>query len=197
MEANFAINYLSRFSLSVGLLPLLEASASNRHRSRILFISGAAKNGTIHFDDVNLTTRFGTLRAILQFCQANDVLTVELADRLAKAGNARVTVSCLKVGVVKTNIRREFPAWMKWLVPLVMDPFLALSPQRVATEALRLLIDLEFEGLTGALFQFIRTFRAIDVPMTVRDPHLRQRLWDFSEQLVIECLTRTEGPPVG
>src|SRR5262245_375588 len=72
IESNFAINYLSRFTLSTGLLPLLGRSATRDHRSRILIISGAAKNGTVHFDDVNLTKRFRTLRAVLQFCQAND-----------------------------------------------------------------------------------------------------------------------------
>jgi hypothetical protein len=37
--------------------------------------------GTIHFDDVNLMKNFATLRAVWQFCQANDVFTVELARR--------------------------------------------------------------------------------------------------------------------
>jgi NAD(P)-dependent dehydrogenase (short-subunit alcohol dehydrogenase family) len=187
IESNFAVNYLSRFVLSTELLPLLLRSASTASQSRVLFVSGAAKNGTIYFDDVNLTKRFGTLRAVMQFCQANDLLALELAERIGALERAGVTTACLKVGVVKTGIRRTFPLWMKWVVPIVMDPLLALSPAQVAHQALRLVIDPEFEDVTGAFFQFIRRFKAIEVPATVRHPELRGRLWETSERLVIKA----------
>jgi NAD(P)-dependent dehydrogenase (short-subunit alcohol dehydrogenase family) len=186
VESNFAVNYLSRFVLSSELLPLLcRAAHTTSSRSRIVVVSGAAKNGTIHFDDVNLTNRFGTLRAVMQFCQANDLFTKEFADRIGISEQAPVTITCLKVGVVKTHIRRRFPTWMKWLVPLVLDPLMALSAEQVADEALRLIVDPAFDGVTGAFFQFIRTFKAIDPPTTVRDPELRRRLWDLSRVLYL------------
>jgi NAD(P)-dependent dehydrogenase (short-subunit alcohol dehydrogenase family) len=186
VESNFAVNYLTRFVLTVDLLPLLVRSATPVSRSRILIVSGAAKNGTIHFEDVNLARRFGTIRAVLQFCQANDLFARELAYRLA-ASHSPVTVTCLKVGVVKTNIRQQFPRWMQWIVPLVLDPLIGLSPAQVADAAVPLLVDPAFEGVTGALFQFIRTFKAIAVPNTVRNPELRQRLWALSERLAAEA----------
>ena len=183
LESNFAVNYVSRFALSLRLLPLLAASGRPSRASRIVIINGAATNGKIYFDDVNLTGRFGTVRAILQSCQANDAFTVEFADRLVQAGEARATISCLKVGVVRTNIRRQFPRWMKWLVPLIMDPLFALSPQEVAGEGLRLLLGPEFEGATGGLFMFIRRFKAMGLPQTLRDPHMRSQLWQLSERI--------------
>jgi len=94
-----------------------------------------------------------------------------------------VTISCLKVGVVRTNIRRQFPRWMKWLVPLIMDPLFAVSPEEVAREGLRLLLGPEFEGVTGGLFMFIRRFKAIGIPQTIRDPQMRSQLWQVSERL--------------
>jgi NAD(P)-dependent dehydrogenase (short-subunit alcohol dehydrogenase family) len=110
VESNFAINYLSRFALSQFLMPLLKAAGRVRQSARIVIVGGAVRNGTIYFKDVNLTGNFATLRAVSQFCQANDVFTIELARRLAAAdaGN-HVTITSLKIGVVKTNIRREFP----------------------------------------------------------------------------------------
>ena len=133
VESNFAIGYLSRFALTGRLLPLLEAAGQPAETARILLISGAAQIGRIHFEDVNLTSNFLTLRAVLQFCQANDVFTVELARRLSMAKpSSRVTVTCLKLGVVKTNIRREFPRWMKVVVPLVFDPLLKQTPHEAA-----------------------------------------------------------------
>src|SRR5262245_7626581 len=189
IESNFAINYLSRFVLTVDLLPLLARSSTLASRSRILMISGAARGGRIHFDDVNLTRHFGTLRAVMQFCQANDLFTVELASRLTQGSAPDVTINCLKVGVVKTNIRRGFPVWMKWFVPLVLDPILSLSTHDVAAAALRLLADSACQQDSGALFQFITRFKRISVPKRVQDARARSRLWMLSEQLAAAAVT--------
>jgi hypothetical protein len=120
--------------VTTGLLPLLEAAGQPGNAARIVIIGGAAQNGRIYFDDVNLTPNFATLRAVAQFCQANDVFTVELARRLAATGDSKVNITSLKVGVVSTNIRREFPWWMRLLVP-VLDPFLSQTPQEAAASA--------------------------------------------------------------
>ncbi len=183
IESNFAVNYLSRFVLTTRLLPLLEASGRSRRPARVVLISGAARHGTIHFDDVNLTDDFTTLRAVWQFCQANDVITIELARRLAAASVPGVTITCLKVGVVKTNIRRGFPLWMRWIVPLLADPLLGQTPQAAAQPALRLLLAPEFSATTGALFLKVRSFRRAATPQDVEDPETGRRLWTLSERL--------------
>jgi NAD(P)-dependent dehydrogenase (short-subunit alcohol dehydrogenase family) len=184
VESNFAVNYLARFVLTTRLLPHLEAAAAPDRAARVVTVGGAARDGTIHFGDVNLTANFSTLRAVWQFQQANDVFTVELARRLAAAdGGPRVTVTCLKLGVVKTNIRREFPGWMKWVVPLVFDPVLAMTPQEAAEPALRLLMSGDFEGVTGALFRKVRRFKPAAPAARVLDPEEGRRLWELSERL--------------
>jgi len=154
-----------------------------------MIVSGAAQNGTIHFDDVNLTANFTTLRAVWQFCQANDVFTVELARRLAETDrDPRVTITSLKLGVVKTNIRREFPRWMQWLVPLVFDPLLGQTPQEAAESALRLLLVEDLEGVTGVLFSKIKTLKQVMPPARVRNPQEGRRLWELSERLTMKGL---------
>jgi NAD(P)-dependent dehydrogenase (short-subunit alcohol dehydrogenase family) len=185
VESNFAVNYLSRFVLTTRLLPLLEATGRPGKATRIVIVGGAAQNGTIHFNDVNLTANFVTLRAVLQFCQANDIFTVELARRLT--ADLRVTIACLKIGVVKTNIRQEFPRWMKVLVPL-LDPFLAQTPQEAAGAALRLLLDEDLEGVTGALFLKIKKLKQLTPSAGVRDPEEGTRLWELSERLTAKAL---------
>jgi NAD(P)-dependent dehydrogenase (short-subunit alcohol dehydrogenase family) len=185
IESNFAVNYVSRFVLTARLLPPLMAAGRPGKAARVVLVGGAARDGTIQYQDVNLSGRFGTIRAVRQFCQANDVFTVELARRLAEAGaGERVTVTCLKLGVVKTNIRREFPRWMKWLVPLVFDPLLGQSPGEAAASALNLLLDESLEGVTGALFLKIRTLRRIVPGARTSDPRQGRRLWALSESLV-------------
>ena len=185
VESNFAVNYISRFLLTQSLLPLMETASQPGHAARIVIISGAAQNGTIYFDDVNLTSKFGLLRMVGQFCQANDVFTVEQARRLAANNELRVSITCLKMGVVKTNIRngRDFPWWMKLLVPLVMDPLLGQTPEEAARSALQLLLGGEYEGVTGTLFVKIKKFKQIVPGVNVTEEQIGKRLWELSERL--------------
>ena len=99
--------------------------------------------------------------------------------RLAAAGgDLRVTIACLKLGVVKTNIRREFPKC----------PLLGQTPQEAAQPVLRLLLDEEFEGVTGALFLKIKTFKRVAPGDRLLDPAQGRRLWELSERLVASSL---------
>jgi NAD(P)-dependent dehydrogenase (short-subunit alcohol dehydrogenase family) len=184
VESNFAINYLGRFVLTGRLLPLLQTAGAPGAAARIVVIGGAAMNGRIHYDDINLTRNFRILTMVPQFCQANDLFVIEQARRLAEtAEQPRVTIATLKVGVVRTNIRRDFPRWMKVLVPLVFDPLLGQTPDQIAESAMRLLVSPELEGKSGLLFTQIRRFKAAEPNARTRDPREGRRLWAFSEQL--------------
>ena len=198
IESNFAVNYLSRFALTGYLLPLLEATGrTDKAAARIVVVSGAARRGTIYFDDVNLTSNFSTPRVVLQSCHANDVFTVEQAHRLAMTkAAAHVTINCLKLGVVKTGIRKEFPWWMKLLVPLVLDPLLAQTPSDAAAAALKLLLSEEFENVSGALFLKIRKFKRVSTTSLLHDPQEAEQLWEMSRRLVGNAITvATAGSP--
>jgi NAD(P)-dependent dehydrogenase (short-subunit alcohol dehydrogenase family) len=185
IESNFAVNYLGRFVLTNQLLPALRAAGAPGRAARIVVVSGASRGGKVDLDDVNLTRRFTTFRAVRQFCAANDLFTAELARRLTTPHTRpRVTITCLKLGVVKTNIRREFPRWMKLLVPLVMDPLLGQTPDDAADAVLQLLIADEFEGQTGELFLKIRRLQRT----ARRDGRDQDRLWTLSEQIVATAL---------
>jgi NAD(P)-dependent dehydrogenase (short-subunit alcohol dehydrogenase family) len=188
IETNFAINYLSRFVLIERLLANRAVQGLEDQAARILVISGAAKAGKIWYDDVNLTGRFGVLRAVSQFCEANDVFALELARRMTAAVlSQNVAVTVLKVGAVRTNIRRQFPTWMKLLVPLVIDPFLSQTPEQIAASARHLLLDPKFEGVSGALFRHIRQFKAQKAGPRTRDPAEGRRLWALSEELAAQA----------
>lgn len=184
VESNFALSYLSRFTLTTRLLPLLERAGKPGDAARIVIVGGAAQGGTIHFDDIHLANGFGTVRMLGQVCQANDVFTVELARRLARTDAPRVTITCFKIGVAKTNTRHRpgFPTWMKLLAPL-LDPFLAHSAEAAGAAALKMLLDKEFEGVSGELVLMVRKFKRIPAPASVTNPETGKRLWDLSERL--------------
>ena len=191
LERNFTTNYLSRFVLTQQLLPLLERSGSADRPAKILLIGGGARGGKIYFDDVNLTGNFRTLRAVLQICKTNDTFAIELARRLL-AAQANVDVACLKVGVVKTNIRRTFPRWMKWLVPILIDPLLAQPASTVADSAQRLIAGDE-RSRDGVLFSHILRFKRLRPERDMIDRHLGMRLWALSEQLSTGALAVEAG----
>lgn len=183
IDSNFAINYLSRFVLTNRRLSILDAAGHPGNPARIVMIGGAAQSGTIYYNDVNLTARFTMPRAILQFQRANDVFTVELGRQLAARGSS-VTVTCLKVGVVKTNIRLDFPPWARWLIKWVFDPILGQTAEESANSALKLLLAEEFAGASGALFLKIKEFKQIATPdPAVVGAQAGRRLWALSERL--------------
>jgi NAD(P)-dependent dehydrogenase (short-subunit alcohol dehydrogenase family) len=189
IESNFAVGYLSRFALTRLLLPFLSSPRGEGPAARILVISGAKRGGVVHYDDINLARKFSTLAAVFQLCEANDLFVLEQSRRLAAANlGSRVTIAALKVGAVRTNIRKQFPLWMKVAVPLRIDPFLTVSPDEIAASAESLLFGREFEGKSGAVFTQIKRLKATLPGRRTADPQDGRRLWELSERLVSGAL---------
>jgi NAD(P)-dependent dehydrogenase (short-subunit alcohol dehydrogenase family) len=184
IETNFAVNYLSRFVITNRLLPLLVKGGKSGRTAKILIISGAVMGGKIHWEDVNLSNNFGFTRFIAQQCQANDLFTIELARRLRDNACSSVCVNIIKLGVVKTNIRKSFPYWMKWLVYLVFDPLLGQSPEEAAAAALKILLDSRYEYGSGKLFLKIRGLKEAIPSKTTRDNAFLNKMWQLSWQLI-------------
>jgi hypothetical protein len=124
--------------------------------------------------------------------------TIPLPKAQAANLGSRVTISTLKVGAVRTNIRKQFPLWMKIAVPLLIDPILTVTPGAIAASARDLLLKPEFEGQSGALFTQIRRMKATPPGRRTVDPLQGRRLWEFSEALVAGALaTHTTGEQPG
>lgn len=206
LESNFATNYLSRFALTARLLSALRAAGRPGESARIILVSHPGFDGTIHYDDVNLTKNFSTITAFKQFHYANDVFAVELARRLlVRSERPSVTVSCLHPGPTKTNIDKEMPLWMKLMVRYVVHPLVSRTPDAPATAALKLLLADEFEGESGGLFSLVGKFKRVSVPQHTLDPEQGARLWTLSEALVRSAWEQVElgfpaepfGKPIG
>jgi NAD(P)-dependent dehydrogenase (short-subunit alcohol dehydrogenase family) len=197
LESNFATNYLSRFALTARLLPALQAAGRAGQSARIILIAHPGFNGSIHYDDVNLTTNFSTIRAFRQFHYANDVFAVELARRLLVPGECPpVTIACLHPGPTRTNIDRDMPLWMKLIVRLAVHPLLSRPPDVPAATALKLLLANEFEGESGALFSLVGRFKRVSVPESAQDPDEGRRLWALCEVLLHSALGESASASV-
>jgi hypothetical protein len=77
---------------------------------------------------------------------------------------------------------------MRWLVPLGFDPLPAQTPEEAAEPALRMLLAEDFEGVTGALFSKVRTFKRVAPGARVPDPGQGRRLWELSERMTARAL---------
>lgn len=76
LEFTFALYYLSRYLLSHGLRPLLDAAPD----PVVVSVAGVGNTaGRIFWDDPQLTRRYGQVRAQLQAGRANDLLGVAFA----------------------------------------------------------------------------------------------------------------------
>ena len=191
-ESNFATNYLSRFALTVRLLPALQGAGRPGKSARILLVAHPGFDGTIHYEDVNLKTNFSMIRAFRQFHYANDLFAAQFARRLTNPSDPpSVTISCLHPGPTKTNIDKEMPLWMKLLVRFVVHPLFSRTPDVPAAAAMKLLLAEEFEGESGALFSMVGKFKRVAAPKNLQDPEEGERLWTFSETLVRMALGQT------
>ena len=72
---------------------------------------------------------------------------------------------------------------MKVLVPLVVDPQLAQTPNEVAAAALHLMLHESLEGVTGALFMKIRKLRRLSPSGLALESAEGERLWRLSQNL--------------
>jgi NAD(P)-dependent dehydrogenase (short-subunit alcohol dehydrogenase family) len=181
-ETMFATNFLTRVVLTNGLLPALERGGTPCTPAQLLFISGAAQGGRIEYEDPSLTRKFSLVRAVRQFCLANDLLALHLERTLRDSGDAsRVNVHCLKLGVVRTNIRRTAPKWLRWLVSLVLDPLIGLTPEDAAAVALTLVRNPK--PSSTVLLTYIRKPKLFTPAEELNNPLEQVRLAIWAERL--------------
>ena len=160
-ELRFAVNYLAGYLLTRLLLPLVERSAP----ARIVNVSSAGQ-AAIDFDDVMLTDGYGGVRAYCQSKLAQVMFTFDLAHELAGRG---VTATCLHPATFMPT---------KMVIDSGRTPASPLEQGLAAT--LRLVTDLELDGVTGAYFDGTR--RAEPDPQA-NDPDARRRLRELSDEL--------------
>ena len=168
-EMTFAVNHLGYFLLTNLLLDLIKAGG----KSRIVNVSSDAHRGvTIDFDDLQMEKKYSSVRAYSVSKLANILFTYELARKLEGTG---VTVNTLHPGVVKTEVFREMPFILDWLIKLF-----ALSPEKGAATSIYLATSSEVEGVSGKYF---KNCKEISSSPVTYNQSIAQRLWEVSSEL--------------
>lgn len=182
LEYSFALDYLSRFLLVRSLLPDLGRSPSGR----VVLVANAGRyRDTLDLDGLRRHQVRGGLGLAGATQFANDVLAVELADRIR---DTAIEVSCVFPGVVGTELFRHavgVPAGigvaMTWLAGR-----LGLPPEVAAETPAWLAGDPAAVDVSGRFFGPRLSSRS--VPARARDPHRRAEIWDASEAFVSSAL---------
>jgi NAD(P)-dependent dehydrogenase (short-subunit alcohol dehydrogenase family) len=176
LERSFALNYLSRFLLVRRLLPLLTAAPAGR----IVLVANAGKYpDTLDLDDLQMRHGGRGLRVAGRTQFANDLLAVELAERLR---DSAVEVSCVYPGLVATDVFRNargVPAPLR-VAAAGLQRLIGARPAEAARTPVFLADD---PGATGGFYG--PRVRRLAIPARVSRPDRRAALWTASERLLL------------
>jgi NAD(P)-dependent dehydrogenase (short-subunit alcohol dehydrogenase family) len=178
LERNLVLNYLSRHLMTRQLLPKLGLSPAGR----VVLVSNAGRYpDTLDFDDLHVRSGKRGLFVAGRTQFANDLFTIELAERLR---HSRVKVSCVYPGVTRTRVfknARGLPWVLRKLEPLIMR--LSAQPVEIAALTPVALARANDAGAESGDFYGPR-MKPIDVPDRARRGDRRLALWRASDALV-------------
>ncbi|HET9143222.1 SDR family NAD(P)-dependent oxidoreductase [Actinophytocola sp.] len=189
LERTFVLNYLSRYLLLRLLLPPLAKAPSGR----VVLVANAGKyRDTVDLDDLQLRRGARGLWVAGRTQFANDLLAVELAERVR---GSRIEVTCVYPGLVATDVfanARGLPRPVR-AAATALQRLVAASPAAAAQTPAFLAHDAAATGVGGSFFGPRQRRRRI--PKRVRRPDRRAALWAASEDLVRLWLPDRSQPP--
>jgi retinol dehydrogenase-14 len=165
LEAGFAIQYLSRFTVVQLLMDELK-----KGNARIVMIAAPKmKSASIHFEDIALKNNFTMIKAMGQEMFANHLLTQEFAKRNP---GSDVVMNIMHVGIARTGIMREANFFLKMLVALF-----GKSPRKL-TENIIYLATSKNVNFSGYFLK--KPGRPSVREKVAYDPEVSEKLWNKS-----------------
>lgn len=175
-EITFGTNHLGHFALTEMLLPLLEAAP----QGRIVHVSSEAHRRAqgIPFDTLRAPVeRRDAFRMYGISKLANILYTKELARRLA---GTRITTYALHPGVVKSDIWRGLPGWIRSIITIFM-----ISNEKGAVTSVYCATAPELANVAGRYYDKSREKEPTAV---AKDEKLARELYDWSDAAVTGVL---------
>jgi NAD(P)-dependent dehydrogenase (short-subunit alcohol dehydrogenase family) len=175
-EENFAVNHLAPFLLTGLLLPLILNEGSrivNVGSHSYSFVKG------MKFDDLQSTNGFRPLKTYSYSKLANNLFTIEIANRLKSHG---VTCNVLHPGTVNTNLGAEGTGIVISIVKFLNKyaPALFKTPEQGAATSNYLCQSDEVANVTGKYFV---NCKQVQPKPWGEDMEAAKRLWTLSEEM--------------
>jgi len=172
LERTFALNHMSYFVLTAGLLDRLVAAAPARI---VNTASNAHRRGHLDFDDLQSARGYSPFAVYGTSKLCNILFTRELARRLAGSG---VTANSFTPGFVATRFGDQ--AGGLYALGVRLAKFFADSAEKGAETLIYLATSPEAANVSG---QFFQNCRPGTLSAEARDDALAQRLWRESERI--------------
>lgn len=177
-ERTWVVNYLSRFLLTMELLPTLKENKP----SRIVDMSGKGhRKGNINFDDPSLDGQYSMAKSSEQAKLANVLFTYALARRLEGSG---VVINTVEPGAVNTEsvlLSDEFSGFEKFMYRLMKRFY--KEPQDAARTPVFLADSHKVEGVNGKYFVNRKPKKSSDQSY---DEQLQRKLWEWTYEWLME-----------
>ncbi|HEV2955574.1 MAG TPA: SDR family NAD(P)-dependent oxidoreductase [Xanthobacteraceae bacterium] len=172
IERTFALNHMSYFVLTAGLLDRLIAAAPSRI---VNTASNAHRNGHIDFNDLQSTQRYRAFAVYGTSKLCNILFTRELARRLAGRG---VTANSFTPGFVATRFGDQ--AGGLYAAGVRIAKLFAATPEKGAETLVYLAAAPAAANING---QFLQNCRPGTLSAEAQDEAVAQRLWRESERI--------------
>lgn len=173
IEKMFVVNFLGHFVLVNRLMPALQEKPSARivHvGSRSGYMQAPAVG--IDFDNLRGEGQFDAQEAYGRSKLANALFSLELSERLAGTGT---TSNVIHPGLVKTNIARTAPGWLRTAFDL-FGGAIAKSPAQGAATQVYVATAPALQGVSGAYFEDCNPVQ-VSGEHHVFDREMAARLW--------------------
>lgn len=174
-EETLAVNHLVPFLLTGLLLPLMNEG------SRIVNVGSLGHSFVkgMNFDDLQSEKTFKPLTVYAYTKLANNLFTIELADRLKSKG---VTCNVLHPGSVNTSLGRQDEGLVASILKFCTKylPMLFKTPEQGAATSIYLCESDEVANITGKYFSDCR--QTAPKPWA-EDTEAAKRLWALSEEM--------------
>lgn len=174
IDRSFAVNYLSHFALTVGLLDLLLKTED----SRIVTVGGNPfflKKPKLELNNLQLDTSYGGLKAAGYGMVARIYFGFELADRLKSTS---VSSMVFHPGFVKSNLGNNAPWWLKFISNL--SPSVRKAPD-TCESGVYVATKKDANATNGQFFDEKNNIIQI---RTNFEKSIGKQLWLLSEQLI-------------
>lgn len=179
LEANFAVNVLGPFLLTLLLLPLLQKSPP----ARVVNVSGGMPVGKLDFDNLQGEKKYSSFNAYSKSKLGNLLWAFQLARRLDGTG---VTVNAVYPGSADTAMMESMTIGVPPMFKVIGQVSRKLGmiggpPEKAAVSSVRAASDPAIEGLTRRYFGPKGQERR--PPKGSTDEAAAKRLWVICEQL--------------
>lgn len=196
-ELMFGVNHLGHVYLTNLLLDLLIKSAP----ARIVIVASAAYKFEGDFNKINQPPSDGVSFSVPQSLRlygltkaCNITFGLDLTKRLEDANIKGVTVNMVHPGAVNTDLQRNAPGWVKWIMGAITKLFFK-SPERGAMSSIFAATSPTLQDVSG---KFINEDQNIEeLQPFILDETNRAFVWETSERLIKESMGEDALKPWG